>query len=146
MTTAAAKPQTTGNLLVLNAVRIWVHAIRRYRCPIGGLHHLFRLHSMVDGLRPFHSFLVNFCGSAGRRLDLRYVGCAQLSDDEQLILSAVSHFQQGNDAEAEQALMRIVPSYALHKTAAPLWTFSNQLAAAGLPVLCLDKGGPVTIH
>ncbi len=136
----------SGSLLVLNGVRVWVQALRRHHCPIWGLHHLLRAQGVTDGLQPFHVFLLNMCANAGRKLDIRQVGSRQLSADENAILSAVTQFQQGNEAEAEQALLKLVPHAALPRTSTPLSAFSRHLCHAGLATMHVSPPEAATVH
>ena len=138
--------EIAGSALVLSAVRIWAQALRDYKCPVWGLHHLFRAHGLVDGMRPFHVFLVNMCANAGRRLHLHDVTCPNISADEDSILTAVTHFQQGNEAEAERSLLAVVAPHALPRTAAALSSFSAHMTSAGLPVLHVSRKEAVTVH
>ncbi|MFT6876712.1 MAG: hypothetical protein ACJAZF_002835 [Granulosicoccus sp.] len=89
-----------SELLIVNAIRLWVRGISIGFSSEGAIHSLANHLGLADFADPLHNLLLETAYKATRQVDIRCLCCLELSPDEARILATLSSLQHGRPAAA----------------------------------------------
>lgn len=89
-----------SELLIVNAIRLWVRGVSIGFSSEGALHSLANHLGLTDFADPLHNLLLETAYKATRQVDIRCLCCLELSPDEARLLAIISSLQHGQPAAA----------------------------------------------
>lgn len=105
-----------GEMLLLQAIRLWVGCVKMRLCGFERIEQHFQAHAIADAAPSLHAILHHTAVAAERPVDVRCPPCRLLSPDEALMLHAVACGQRARTAEAYDALSAWLPPTAARLT------------------------------
>ncbi|HWV59165.1 MAG TPA: hypothetical protein VN034_00810 [Sphingopyxis sp.] len=125
---------------LLWAMRGWVSAAERGRCPPQMLHRGFTAVTAADALPDFHVAMALLGGDAVETLVLAPLPCLQISEDEAILLGLWRDISLGNVANAHATLALLAEGDSVGPIAKAMGAAIDRLLAAGfdMPALAAD--------
>jgi hypothetical protein len=125
---------------LLWAMRAWVHAAERERCPPQVLHRGFAAVDAASALPDFHIAMALLAGDAVETLLLAPMPCLQISEDEAILLGLWRDFSLGNAANAHATLALLAEGESVGPIAKAMGAAVDRLVAAGFDLPALAAG------
>lgn len=129
-----------GGRFLLWAMRGWVHAAERGRCPPQVLHRGFAAVDAAGALPDFHVAMALLAGDAARTLLLAPLPCLQISEDEAILLGLWRDFSLGNAANARATLAFLAEGESVGPIARAMGAATRRLVVAGFDMSALAAG------
>jgi hypothetical protein len=129
-----------GGRFLLWAMRGWVHAAERGRCPPQMLHRGFAAVDAAGALPDFHVAMALLTGDAARTLLLAPLPCLQISEDEAILLGLWRDFSLENAANARATLAFLAEGESVGPIARAMGAATGRLVAAGFDMPALAAG------
>ncbi|KQZ77214.1 hypothetical protein ASE06_02945 [Sphingopyxis sp. Root214] len=125
---------------LLWAMRGWVHAADRGRCPPQVLHRGFSAVDAAPALPDFHVAMALLAGDAVETLLLAPLPCLQISEDEAILLGLWRDFSLENAANAHATLAFLAEGESVGPIAKAMGAAVDRLVAAGFDMPDLAAG------
>ncbi|HJS09971.1 hypothetical protein [Sphingopyxis sp.] len=125
---------------LLWAMRGWVHAAGRGRCPPRMLHRGFAAVDAAGALPDFHVAMALLAGDAARTLLLAPLPCLQISEDEAILLGLWRDFSLESVANAHATLAFLAEGDSVGPIAKAMGAAVDRLVAAGFDLPALAAG------
>jgi hypothetical protein len=129
-----------GGRFLLWAMRGWIHAAERGRCPPQVLHRGFTALDATSALPDFHVAMALFASDAARTLLLAPLPCLQISEDEAILLGLWRDFSLGSSANACATLALLAEGDSVGPIAKAMGAAVDRLVAAGFDMSALAAG------
>ncbi len=129
-----------GGRFLLWAMRGWVSAAERGRCPPRMLHRGFAAVNAAGALPDFHVAMALVGSDAVETLLLAPMPCLQISEDEAILLGLWRDFSLGNAANARTALALLAEGDSVGPIANAMGAALDRLVAAGFDMSALAAG------
>ncbi len=127
-------------LFLLWAMRLWVHAAERGRCPPQMLHRGFAAVDATGVLPDFHAAMALLGGDMARTLRLAPMPCLQISEDEAILLGLWRDFSLGGVTNARATLALLAEGDSVGPIAKAMGGAIDRLVAAGFDMSALAAG------
>ena len=117
--------------MLVRAMRDWVVARQRGRCPTDSVLMRFLSHRLIGGLEPFHQVMTLLSARGLQRLEIGCPCTSTVTEGEAILLSVMRSKMQDSAAWAEQ-VAGLLPDRGRQIAADALGELSAALALAGL--------------
>jgi len=131
--------RNSGRFL-LWAMRGWVGAAERGRCPPQQLHRGFAVVNAAGALPDFHVAMALLGGDTVRTLLLAPMPCLQISEDEAILLGLWRDISLGDAANAHATLALLAEGDSVGPIAKAMGAAVDRLLAAGFDMPALAAG------
>ena len=125
---------------LLWAMRAWVSAAERGRCPPQMLHRGFAAVNAAEALPDFHIAMALFGGDAVETLILAPMPCLQISEDEAILLGLWRDISLGGVTNARATLALLAEGDSVGPIAKAMGAAIGRLVAAGFDMPALAAG------
>jgi hypothetical protein len=125
---------------LLWAMRGWVSAAERGRCPPQMLHRGFAAVNAADALPDFHVAMALLGGDAVETLVLAPLPCLQISEDEAILLGLWRDISLGKTTNARATLALLAEGDSVGPIAKAMGAAIDRLVAAGFDMPALAAG------
>lgn len=129
-----------GGRFLLWAMRGWVSAVERRRCPPQCLHRGFVAVDAVSALPDFHVAMALLGSDAVETLMLAPMACLQISEDEAILLGLWRDISLEDAANARATLALLAEGDSVGPIANAMCAAIGRLAAAGFDMSTLAAG------
>ena len=120
---------TSTERLLVWAIRVWVTHHRAGAVPCRGYSYGFIRVGLPDAPLLLHRLMQMVAAHARRKIDVRCIGCRQVSADEGRVLAALAAAQRGDLAAGQRLLGDLIEERAVNWAHAVLATLAAQMAA-----------------
>lgn len=141
---------TDTERLLVWAVRVWVAHHKAGAVPCRGYSYAFTRVGLADAPLLLHRLMQMVAAHARRGIDVRCIGCPQVSPDEGRVLTALAAAQRGDLTAAQAPLRDLMEVAAVNWAHAVLATLAAQMTApehrlplrGGKPIADLSHPAP----
>ena len=129
-----------GGRFLLWAMRAWVSAAERGRCPPQMLHRGFAAMNAADALPDFHAAMTLLGGDAVETLVLAPLPCVQISEDEAILLGLWRDIPLEGSVNTRATLALLAEGDSVGPIAKAMGAAIDALVAAGFDMPVLAAG------
>jgi len=131
---------TATERLLVWAIRVWVAHHRAGAVPCRGYSYAFVRVGLPDAPLLLHRFMQLIAANARRGINIRCIGCPQVSPDERRVLTALAAAQRGELAVVQALLRDVIEDSTVNWVHAVLATLAAQMTTPEHRLPRRDRG------